>query len=302
MKFTDKQIKRILNVQEFISITNILSKIYIDFENKEYVIDTLTDRNQIYKIYCASIYNLIKAIQDSKEYFACTKKYNEFEEIINQEYLADDNKYYSKDNYKASLFKIIETVRHQVNHSLKDDEDNNILFESYIDFEILEYLRNVIIDIYNEVYNKINKSKIKDIILSKPKVKYSFDRLSNKFDELKSKIPKDTNKLDVIFKKDNDRALELINQLFNSSNLYDLYSKNPDAIKKLDLADKEIQDSFKKVEDYLNENGTDLQKNAFSLLKNFTAETTNESIRSINKNMEALKEKFLKLVETQDKE
>lgn len=79
--------------------------------------------------------------------------------MINQEFIANDNKYYKKENYKATLFKIIETIRHQVNHSLKDDEDNNILFAAYIDFEILENLRFIINDIFSEVYNQIDKSK-----------------------------------------------------------------------------------------------------------------------------------------------
>lgn len=301
MNFTDKQINRILNVHEFVALANTLSKVYNDFENKEYIIDTFTDRDRIYKIYCASIYNLIRAIKESKEYFNDTKRYEEFEEIINQEYVADDNRYYSKENYKASLFKIIETIRHQVNHSLKDDEDNNILFESYIDFKVLEHLRTIINDIFKEIYNKIDKSKIKDIVLNKPKVKYSIDKLSNKVDELKLKIPESENRLHEVFKKDNDRALELFDQLFNSSNLYDLFMKDPEAIKRIVLADKEISESFKKVEDYINENGTALEKNTLSIFKEFTAEKEGESIKDINKNVEELKERLSKLVEKQVK-
>lgn len=94
MKYTDKQINKILNVQEFVAISNALYKVYFDFENKEYFIDTFTDRDKIYRIYCASIYNLVKAIQDSKEYFVNTKGYEEFEMVINQEFIANDNKYY----------------------------------------------------------------------------------------------------------------------------------------------------------------------------------------------------------------
>lgn len=62
MNFTIKQISKILNVQEFVSMSNTLSKVYLDFENKEYFIDTFTDRDRIYRLYCASIYNLVKAI------------------------------------------------------------------------------------------------------------------------------------------------------------------------------------------------------------------------------------------------
>lgn len=301
MEYTNKQINKILNVQEFVAMSNTLSKVYLDFENKEYFIDTFTDRERIYKIYCASIYNLVKAIQDSKEYFINTKKYEEFENIINQEYVAIDNKYYKKENYKASLFRIIETIRHQVNHSLKDDEDNNILFAAYIDFEILENLRIVINNIFSEVYNEIDKSKIKEIVLNKPKIKYSMDKLSNKVDELKLRIPENENRLNKIFKKENERSLELFDQLFNGSNLYDLIMKDPEAIKRFDSADKEIQKLFEEGEKYINENGSELEKEALKIFKEFMKEKENESINDINKNVEELKTRLEKLIENNKK-
>ncbi len=297
MEYTNKQIKKILNIQEFITMSNTLSKVYLDFENKEYFIDIFTDREKIYKIYCASIYNLVKAIQDSKEYFINTKKYEEFENIINQEYVATDNKYYKKENYKASLFKIIETIRHQVNHSLKDDEDNNILFAAYIDFEILENLRIVINDIFGEVYKQVDKSKIKEIVLNKQKIKYSMDKLSNKVDELKIRMNKSENRLNQVFEKDNERALVLFDQLFNISNLYDLFMKEPDAVKKFDLADKEIQESFKRVENYINENGNEFEKKIFEILKEFAKVNEGESIKDININIKMLQEKINDLKE-----
>ena len=301
MKYTDKQIGKILNVQEFVAISNTLSKVYLEFENKEYFIDTFTDRDRIYRIYCASIYNLVKAIQDSKEYFANTKKYVEFEKMINQEFIANDNKYYKKENYKATLFKIIETIRHQVNHSLKDDEDNNILFTAYIDFEILENLRLTINDIFSEVYNQINKAKIKEIVLNKPKIKYSMDKLSNKVDELKLRIPENENRLNEVFKKDNDRSLELFDQLFSSSNIYDLFMKDPEAIRKFELADMEMQESFNKIEEYINNNGTDLEKEAFRILKEFMENDEEASINDTTKNIEEMKARLEKLVEKNNK-
>lgn len=300
MKYTDKQIGKILNVQEFVAMSNTLSKVYLDFENKEYFIDTITDRDRIYRLYCASIYNLVKAIQDSKEYFINTKKYEEFEKIINQEFVANDNKYYKKENYKATLFKIIETIRHQVNHSLKDDEDNNILFAAYIDFEILENLRLEINDIFSEVYNQIDNAKIKEIILNKPKIKYSMDKLSNKVDELKLRIPKNENRLNEVFKKDNERSLELFDQLFGSSNIYDLFIKDPEAIRKFELAEMEIQESFNKIEKYI-KNGTDLEKEAVRVLKEFMENDKETSIKDSNKNIEELKNRLEKLVEKNNK-
>ena len=301
MKYTDKQIGKILNVQEFVVMSNTLSKFYLDFENKEYFIDTFTDRDRIYRIYCASIYNLVKAIQDSKEYFINTKKYEEFEKMINQEFIANDNKYYKKENYKATLFKIIETIRHQVNHSLKDDEDNNILFAAYIDFEILENLRFIINDIFSEVYNQIDKSKIKELILNKPKIKYSMDKLSNKVDELKLRIPENENRLNEVFKKDNERSLELFDQLFNGSNLYDLFMKDSEAINRFDSADKEIQESLNRVEEYINSNGTDLEKEAFKIYKEFMENDEGVSIKDTTKNIEEMKVRLEKLVEKNNK-
>lgn len=301
MKYTDKQIGKILNVQEFVAMSNTLSKVYLDFENKEYFIDTFTDRDRIYRIYCASIYNLIKAIQDSKEYFINTKKYEEFEKMINQEFIANDNKYYKKENYKATLFKIIETIRHQVNHSLKDDEDNNILFAAYIDFEILENLRFIINDIFSEVYNQIDKTKIKEIVLNKSKIKYSMDKLSNKVDELKLRIPENENRLSDVFKKDNERSLELFDQLFNGSNLYDLFMGDPEAIKRFDSADREIQKSFKKIEKYINVNGTNLEKEAFKIYKEFIENDEEVSIKDTTKNIEEMKVRLEKLVEKNNK-
>lgn len=301
MKYTDKQIGKILNVQEFVAMSNTLSKVYLGFENKEYFIDTFTDIDRIYRIYCASIYNLIKAVQDSKEYFINTKKYEEFEKMINQEFIANDNKYYKKENYKATLFKIIETIRHQVNHSLKDDEDNNILFAAYIDFEILENLRFIINDIFSEVYNQIDKSKIKELILNKPKIKYSMDKLSNKVDELKLRIPENENRLNGVFKKDNERSLELFDQLFNGSNLYDLFMKDSEAINRFDSADKEIQESLNRVEEYINSNGTDLEKEAFKIYKEFMGNDEEVSIKDTTKNIEEMKARLEKLVEKNNK-
>lgn len=301
MGYTNKQINRILNVKEFVAISNTLSTVYLDFDDKEYFIDTFTDREKIYKIYCASMYNLVKAILDSKEYFINTKKYKEFENIINQEYIAMDNKYYKQENYKASLFKIIETIRHQVNHSLKDDEDNNILFAVYIEFKILENLRIVINDIFGEVYNEIDKSKIKEIVLNKPRIKYTMDKLSNKVDELRLKIPENENRLNKIFKKENERSLELFDQLFNVSNLYDLIMKDPEAIKRFDSANEEIQESLKSVEEYINKNGNELEKEALKIFKEFIEEKEDESIKDVTKNVEELKTRLEKLIEHNNK-
>ena len=64
MKYTNKDINRILRIREFVETSNTLSKVYLDFDNKEYSIATFNDKDRIFKVYCSSIYNLIKAIRE----------------------------------------------------------------------------------------------------------------------------------------------------------------------------------------------------------------------------------------------
>lgn len=66
MKYTNKQIKRLLRINEFVQMSDTLAQVYKDFENKEYFIKTFADQERIYRLYCSSVYNLIKAIQESK--------------------------------------------------------------------------------------------------------------------------------------------------------------------------------------------------------------------------------------------
>lgn len=302
MKYTNRQIKKILNVEEFIGMSNTLSKVYLDFDNKSFFIDTFVDRDRIYKIYCASIYNSIKAIQDSKEYFVNTKKYLEFEKMISKEFIASNNKYYKKENYKSTLFKIIETIRHQVNHSLKDDEDNNILFTAYLDFEILEKLRIVINDIFNEVYNQIDKDKVKEAVLNKPKIKYSMDKLTDEVNKLKLKIPENKDIFNSNKIKENEKILEIYEQLFNPDNIYDLLTKDPTAIENLEAMDKRIQKCFKINEIYIDEYGTKSEKESLKILKRFLDGNIGISINDLKKNVEKLKTDLEKLNETENKD
>ena len=113
----------------------------------------------------------------------------------------------------------------------------------------------------------------------------------------KLKIPENENRLNRIFKKKNERSLELFDQLFNGSNLYDLIMKDPEAIKRFDSADKEIQESFESVEKYINENGSKLEKEALKIFKEFTEEKKDESIKDVTKNVEELKTRLEMLIE-----
>ena len=93
MKYTNKDINRILRIREFVETSNTLSKVYLDFDNKEYSIATFNDKDRIFKVYCSSIYNLIKAIKDDKQYFDKSHKYDEFDKLINEKFIAEKSDY-----------------------------------------------------------------------------------------------------------------------------------------------------------------------------------------------------------------
>ena len=302
--YTNKQINRILCIEELVEYTNILSKIYLEQDNKEFFIDNLNEKEKIYKLYCAAIFNLIKAIKESKEFFGKTEKYKDFEDMLNQKFIASDNKYYSKENYESSLFKIIETIRNQVNYYQINDGDNNVLFEAYIDFEIVEKLRKIMNDIFNEIYDELDQTKIKNIVLNKPKIKYSFDKLSNKVDELNALVSKDDNLLPDKVKKDSEKMAIIFSDIFNSEMIYDIFNRDPAAINKVQEADSEIINLFKSIESYINSYGSEYEKEAAKILKKYMNEefSDNESINDINNKEVKMKEELIELFKKYNKQ
>ncbi len=86
--------------------------------------------------------------------------------------------------------------------------------------------------------------------------------------------------------------MELFDQLFNSSNIYDLFMKNPEAIRNLNLADKEMQEILNRTEKYINDNGTEAEKEALILFKKFINEKEGDNIKNIEKNILELKDKL----------
>ena len=269
MEYTDKQVKRILSIQEFIEIVNTLSKMYKEFYNKELMLDTLIDKKVIYKVYCSSIYNLVVAIKNSKEFFQNTDQYIELENMINEEFVADNVKYYSNEKYSANLFQILQTIRNQANHFERDDDDNNVLFEAYVDDKIIEKLRIILNNVFYDTYYKIDKNQIKKIILSKIKIQYSFDQLSNKIDLLKSKIQDSQKNSDILIQRENEIAFELLEHLLNPQNIYDLHMKNPEAIGELDSIELKIENSMIQVNEYINSNGSKFEAKIYELAKKY---------------------------------
>ena len=300
MRYSNKQIKCILRIQEFLEMSNMLSKMYIEFDDKELSIVNLTNKSRVYKIYCSSIYNLLDAIKQSKYIFGNCKKYSDFENFINKEFFASGDNYYANVNYKSDFYKIMKTIRDQVNHYTRDDEDDNMLFEIYIDFKIIDKLRLIINDIFYEIYNKLDKSKIENIVLSKSKIKYSFDKMSDKIDLIEQKCNESTNEVDKIFAKENQELIQILRDYFNPNNMFELLSKDENTEKKYDAMDNRMDEMFEQQIQYVDQNGNNQQKAVINLIKDFTSKeiiSKNDYEKSIKK----LTDDLMKIVENNNK-
>ena len=297
MTYTNKQINRILHIQDFLGTANILSKIYREYDNKELNASNIIEKQCIYKLFCSAMYNLIDAIKKSNEIFGNTKSYKLFQQNINKKFVADNNEFVERESYESNLYKILAQIRHQNNHFEKDDNDDTMLFEIYIDFEILDDLRKIIDEIFYEVYNEIDKNKIKQITLSRPKIKYSFDKFDKNVDYIELKYLESTNEIDKIFAKDNERAIEILREYCNPSNIFDLVNNDKETLKKYDLNDKEMDELFNKYDKYIFENGNELQKQAMNLIKDFFINNENVTKSEYDQNTKELVDKLKELKE-----
>ena len=297
MNYTNKQINRILHIQDFLGTANILSKIYREYDNKELNASNIIEKQCIYKLFCSAMYNLIDAIKKSNEIFGNTKSYKLFQQNINKKFVADNNEFVERESYESNLYKILAQIRHQNNHFEKDDNDDTMLFEIYIDFEILDDLRKIINEIFYEVYSEIDKNKIKQITLSRPKIKYSFDKFDKNVNYIELKYLESTNEIDKIFAKDNERAIEILREYCNPSNIFDLVNNDKETLKKYDLNDKEMDELFNKYDKYIFENGNELQKQAMNLIKDFFINNENVTKSEYDKNTKELVDKLKELKE-----
>lgn len=297
MNYTNKQISRILHIQDFLGTVNTLSKIYTEYDDKELSSDNIIEKQCIYKLFCSVMYNLIDAIKKSKELFGNSKSYKLFQQNINKKFVADNNEFLEKENYESNLYKILSQIRHQNNHFEKDDNDDTVLFEIYIDFKIIDELRKIVNELFYEIYNEIDNDKIKQIVLSKPKVKYSFDKFDKQVDYIETKYLESTNEIDKIFEKDNERAIEILREYSNPNNILDLMNKDGEAIKKYDLIDKEMEELFNKQDKYIAKNGNKIQKEAMNLLKYFFINNESVTKNEYEKNVKELADKLKELSE-----
>lgn len=231
--------------------------------------------------------------------FGDCKKYSDFDDFINKEFFASD-KYYKKINYKSDFYRIMKTIRNQVNHFNRNDEDDNMLFEIYIDFNIIDSLRLIINDIFYEIYTKLDKTKIESIILSKPKIKYSFDKMNEKIDLIEQKCNESTNEVDNFCTKENAESIEILRDYFNPNNIFKLLNKDENIEKKYDAMDNRMDEMLEQQLQYVELNGTNQQKEAINLIKKFTSQDI-ISKNDYDKSLKILAENLTKLVENKDK-
>lgn len=289
MKFTDKIIKRMISIQGFVESTNTLSRIYTKYENEEITKENVSDRGNIYNLYCSSLYNLISAIKCSKELLDYkTEDYLKFEKIINEKYVTNDSNYYKEIGHETTLYKILMEIRHKNNHYEKDDNDEMILFEAFIDFDKLELLRKNVNELFYNVYNKIEKKSIKRIILSTPKIKYSLDKMNEKVNETDAKILEINKNVNSVIAEENIKTMLLFKRLFDPELLYDLLSDEELAVEEFNNIDSEFLNSIVDYEEKLNKNGSKLEKESFEILKKFLHENENVKLDVYKKNIENL--------------
>ena len=158
----------------------------------------------------------------------------------------------------------------------------------------------IINDIFYEIYNKLDKSKIEKIVLSKPKIKYSFDRMNDKIDMIEQKCNESKNEIDKVFAKENEESIQILRDYFNPSNMFKLLSKDGNIEKKYDEMDNRMNEMFEQQLQYVELNGTNQQKAAINLIKNFTSQDI-ISKNDYDKSLKKLAEDLTKLVEKKDK-
>lgn len=300
MDYSNKQIKQILAIQEFVDMANTLSKIYAEYDDKILTSEVVVEKNKVYKLFCSAMYNLIDAIKNSKYLFENSKSYDSFFEMINKVYYTDDKEYYEKKNYKSTLYKILKEMRNQINHYTKEDCDDIVMFEVYIDFEIVNDIRKTINEMFNEIFSKLDKQKVKKIILSKPKIKYSAEKYDKQINIVEQKYHESTNEIDKLFAKDTENVIKMLKEYGNPSNLIDLALEDKSTIEKYDFIDGEIQRLFYKQYQYILKSGNELQKESMNLLVKFFADNELVTKNKYDKNLENLLNQFKELKEQFD--
>lgn len=291
MEFTNKTIKRLIAIEELIEMTNYLARQYNYYDNEELSRESLKDKETVYKLYCSSLYNAVQAIKNS-EYIFCKEKdlYTYFKNIINNEYVADDQKYFKKIGKTASLYKILSEIRHKYNHFEKEDNDEIVLFQVNIDFNKLDTLRILINKLFYNVYNEIDINSIKKIILSQPKIRYSLDKMDEQLEKYDIEIKKINKIVDESIVKSNNEAYEILKDVLSPSSIYDILYGDEDSIRKFEEFDRRSTEMFAEYEKKIEVSGSKTDKKVFDMVKEFCINNEHSSLKEYDKNIKKFSE------------
>lgn len=296
MEYTNKQLIKILSIKDFLGMTNTLSKVYRSYDDKKVSVENDIDKNNIYKILCSTLFNTIGGIIKCKDFFNDSKKIQELNSLLNQTYITENKEIYNRAGYKTTLYKILREIRNLYNHFEKEENDETILYEVYVDFSILEKLRVLINDIYYEFYKEIDKRSLKKVELNRKKIKYSMGLINNSITSIEKKFMTSNNRIDKMYSQETSESIDLIKKTFEANNLYDLFYGDSKAIEEFNIADSKISKYYEKTKKEIEKSGSSKEKQAMQIIEKIVKSNEDVSYREREDNFKKIYEDIEKLV------
>lgn len=296
MEYTNKQLNKILSLKEFLEITNTLSEVYKSYNDKKISVKNDIDKSNIYKVFCGSLFNTLDGIIKCKEFFNNCIKFDNLNNLLNQVYITEDKEIYNKVGYKTTLYKMLRETRNLYNHFEKEENDETMLYEVYIDLNILEEIRKLANDIFYEFYKNIDAKCLKNAEINRKKIKYRLGLLNNSIVNLENKIIASNNRIDKIYERETKESIALVKKTFEPGNLYDLFNGDKSAIEEFNNIDSKISGYYKKAKNEVEKNGSDNEKKVMQILDEFMKSDEEISYKEREENFERMIEDVKRII------
>lgn len=296
MEYTNKQLNKILSLKEFLEITNTLSEVYKSYNDKKILVKNDIDKSNIYKVFCGSLFNTLDGIIKCKEFFNNCIKFDNLNNLLNQVYITEDKEIYNKVGYKTTLYKMLRETRNLYNHFEKEENDETMLYEVYIDLNILEEIRKLANDIFYEFYKNIDAKCLKNVEINRKKIKYRLGLLNNSIVNLENKIIASNNRIDKIYERETKESIALVKKTFEPGNLYDLFNGDKSAIEEFNNIDSKISGYYKKAKNEVEKNGSDNEKKVMQILDEFMKSDEEISYKEREENFERMIEDVKRII------
>lgn len=296
MEYTNKQLNKILSLKEFLEITNTLSEVYKSYNDKKISVKNDIDKSNIYKVFCGSLFNTLDGIIKCKEFFNNCIKFDNLNNLLNQVYITEDKEIYNKVGYKTTLYKMLRETRNLYNHFEKEENDETMLYEVYIDLNILEEIRKLANDIFYEFYKNIDAKCLKNVEINRKKIKYRLGLLNNSIVNLENKIIASNNRIDKIYERETKESIALVKKTFEPGNLYDLFNGDKSAIEEFNNIDSIISGYYKKAKNEVEKNGSDNEKKVMQILDEFMKSDEEISYKEREENFERMIEDVKRII------